>query len=126
MGIVVVPATIDLTLYQGASWVENFQWTTGVDEDHQSPVDLTAAEVVAQVRESPDSDEIIAQASTADGTIVKDSAGNIEIRVPGAEVGVDSSVTRAYRQVEVHWDDGDICRLVQGKVTISLEVVKDD
>lgn len=126
MGLVVTPVEIDLTLYQGASWIEFFQWKYGETEETATGVDLTNAVVVAQVRENPSSDEVLTEASSADGTISKDASGNIEIRVVGADVAVGLDAAKGYRHVEVQWNDGDVCRLVQGRVTISKEVVKND
>lgn len=124
MGLVVSPATINIDIYQGASWVETFQWKNGPSIETAVGVDLTDAVIVAQIREDPYSDEVLAEASSEDGTIVKDSDGNIAIRVPGAVVAVDMTATKGYRHIEVQWDDGDVCRLVQGRVTISQEIVK--
>lgn len=124
MGLVVSPATINIDLYQGASWVESFNWKHGLTIATAIGVDLTDAVVVAQIREDPYSEDVLAEASSENGTITKDSLGNIEIRVPGAEMAVGFSATKGYRHLEVQWNDGDVCRLVQGKVTISQEIIK--
>lgn len=126
MGLVATPFDLDLTLYQGASWVERFQWKVGETEETAVAVDLTTAVLVAEVREDFETTVVLARATTEDGTIVADADGNIEIRAPGADIAVGQEPTRGYRQLEVHWPDGDVCRLVQGRVVISHEVVKDD
>lgn len=126
MGLVVTPFELDLTLYQGASWVEQFQWKVGETAETTVGVDLTSATLIAEVREDLETSTVLARASTEDATISADANGNIEIRAPGALVAVGQEPTRGYRQLEVHWPDGDVCRLVQGRVVISHEVVKDD
>lgn len=124
MSLVTDPTTVDLQLAQGASWVEVFTWKNGETAETAVGVDLTACEIFAQIREDPDSDDLIASASTLDGTITKDAEGNIRIQVPGADVALGATATKAERQVEIHWNDGNVCRLIQGKVTISREIVK--
>jgi hypothetical protein len=126
MGLVVAPFDVDITLYQGASWVESFHWKMGETTESATGVDLTDATLIAEIRESPDAYLVLARASSADGTITADAEGNIEIRVPGDDVAVGLDLTRGYRHLEVHWLDGDVCRIVQGRVVISREIVKDD
>jgi hypothetical protein len=124
MGLVVPTVTLDVDVRQGATWLENFQWLYGATEETAVAVDLTTATAFAAIREYFDSTEPLAVASTAEGTITMDSTGNIEIRSPEALSGLDlQHKQKVYRQLEIHWPDGDVCRLVEGRATVYLEVV---
>ena len=127
MGLVVPATTNDIEIRQGATWLENFQWLYGATEETAVVVDLTTADAFAALREAYDSESPLALASVAEGTITLDASGNIEIRYPKALVGADlSNKQKVYRQIEIHWPDGDVCRLVEGTATIFLEVVHED
>jgi hypothetical protein len=125
MGLVVPPRELDVDLRQGATWLENFQWLYGATEETAVVVNLSTATAYAALREEFDSPTPLAVASTADGTITLDASGNIEIRYPEVLVGADlTNKQKVYRQLEIHWPDGDVCRLVEGRATVYLEVVK--
>lgn len=126
MGLVVPTTELDVDIRQGATWLENFQWLYGATEETAVAVDLSAAVAYAVLREEFDSPTPLAVASTSEGTITLDASGNIEIRFP--EVLVEADLTnkqKIYRQLEIHWPDGDVCRLVEGRATVYLEVVKE-
>jgi hypothetical protein len=126
MGLVVPPRELDVDLRQGATWLENFQWLYGATEETAVVVNLSTATAYAALREEFDSPTPLAVASTADGTITLDASGNIEIRYPEVLVGADlTNKQKVYRQLEIHWPDGDVCRLVEGRATVYLEVVKE-
>jgi hypothetical protein len=127
MGLVVPKTELDIDILQGATWLENFQWKYGVTEETAVAVDLSSAAAFATLREEFDSPAPLALASTNAGTITLDSSGNIEIRYPKALVGLPlSQKQRLYRQLEIHWPDGDVCRLVQGRATVYLEGVHEE
>lgn len=124
MGLVVPATTINTEIRQGATWLENFQWLYGATEEDAVEVDLTTAEAYAALRETYDAESPLALASTADGTITLDALGNIEIRYQKVLVGAElSNKQKVFRQLEIHWPDGDVCRLVEGVSTVFLEVV---
>ena len=125
MGLVVPTIELDVDLRQGATWLENFQWLYGATEEAAVAVNLSTAAAYAALREEFDSPTPLAVASTTDGTIILDASGNIEIRYPEVLVGADlTNKQKIYRQLEIHWPDGDVCRLVEGRATVYLEVVK--
>ena len=127
MGLVVPATTNDIEVRQGATWLENFQWLYGATEEDAVEVDLTTAGAFAALRESYDSESPLALASTGDGTITLDALGNIEIRYPKVLVGAElSNKQKVFRQLEIHWPDGDVCRLVEGTAKVFLEVVHED
>jgi hypothetical protein len=124
MGLVVPPTTNNIEIHQGATWLENFRWLYGATEEAAVAVDLTTAEAFAALRETYDAEAPLALASTEAGTITLDASGNIEIRYPKALVGAElANKQKVYRQLEIHWPDEDVCRLVEGTATIFLEVV---
>lgn len=124
MGIIVDPAPCDITIYQGATWRQSFQWRYGPDEDSAVPLDLSTAIVRAQVRNHYQSTEPYLSLSTADDTILADDAGHIEIVVDAADTAGLLAVEGVW-DLEVEWDDGDVCRLLMGRAVISPEVTKD-
>lgn len=127
MGLVVPTTVLDIELRQGATWLENFQWLYGATEETAVAVDLSTASAYAALREEYDSVTPLELASTDDGTITLDASGNIEIRFPKALVGAAlAHKQKVYRQLEIHWPDGDVCRLVEGRATVFLEVVHED
>lgn len=124
MGIIVDPAQLDIVIYQGATWRQSFQWLYGPDAESAVPLDLSAAIVRAQVRNHYQSAEPYLSLSTADDTILADASGNIEI-VVSAEDTADLLAVECVWDLEVEWDDGDVCRLLMGRAVISPEVTKD-
>lgn len=127
MGLVVPATSLDVEIEQGATWVENFQWKYGATEEAAVAVDLSTASAFAVLREELDSASPLAVASTAAGTISLDASGNIEIRYPRVLSGLDlCDKQKIYRQVEIHWPDGDVCRLVKGRATVYREAILED
>ncbi len=122
MSLVVPPTTVDMTLYQGASWIEAFRWDYGSTVETAIPVDLSTCTGRATIKPEYNSDILLAEANTVDGTMTLDASGNIVINVPGEDVAVNIyDYKKGTRQIEIYWLDGAVCRLVQGKVTISFE-----
>lgn len=123
MGLVVPPSTVDVTLYQGASFKHNFQWKYGETLQTATVVDLTTASARAQVRKQYASSTAYMSFTSVDDEIVLDDEGNIEINV-GPEKTALVPAGSAVWDLEIVWPDGDVCRLLQGKVTVSPEVTK--
>lgn len=125
MGIVVPPVVVDITVYAGASWVQSFIWQHGaVGEEIPVQLITLGATARAEIRSSCDSDEILAEVSSEAGTITLSDEGAITIHSLGEDTLNGTPYTKGVWDLEITWPDGDVCRLIMGRVTISLEVTR--
>ena len=127
MGLVVAPSDLNLVIYQGASLQHTWIWRYGVDEDAAEPVDLTSASARAQVRRTRASRDVLLEMTTAGGDISLSALGEIKLHVPGAITATLPTLPvgmKGFWDLEIVWPDGDVCRLLQGRVTISPEVTR--
>lgn len=127
MGLVVAPSDLNLTIYQGASFQHTWSWHYGLTEASAEPVDLTSAMARAQIRRTRASREVLLDMSTDTGEITLSALGEISLHVPGAITAALPTLPvglPAFWDLEIVWPDGDICRLLQGRVTISPEVTR--
>lgn len=127
MGLVVAPSDLNLVIYQGASLQHTWTWHSGVDEESAVPVDLTSASARAQVRRTRASRDVLLEMTTAAGDITLSDQGEISLHVPGAITATLPTLPvglPAFWDLEIVWPDGDVCRLLQGRVTISPEVTR--
>lgn len=127
MGLVVAPSDLNLVIYQGASLQHTWTWVYGPDEETAEPVDLTSATARAQVRRTRASRDVLLDLSTEGGELVLSALGEIRLHVPGDITAALPTLpvgVRAFWDLEIVWPDGDICRLLQGRVTISPEVTR--
>lgn len=123
MGIVVSPAQCDIVIYQGATWRHSFVWLLGPDEESAVPVDLSGAVVRAQVRNHYWSTSSYLDLSSEDAILI-DDAGHIDITVAAADTAALPAVECVW-DLEVEWEDGDVCRLLMGRCTVYPEVTRD-
>lgn len=112
MGTIVNPAPFDLMVYQGATCRLAFVWK--VDGE---PLDLTGAEVRAQIRnrfQSPVLASFVCS-GTDDGRVTATLPATVTAALVASEHRWD---------LEVEWDDGDVCRLLMGTATVSPQVTR--
>lgn len=83
------------------------------------PVDLTGATIQGQIRENYDSDT-----SIAFSTSITDEAGGVFTLTIADETTSTITFDRGVYDVEVHYLDGTVDRLLQGSVVVSKEVTK--
>lgn len=127
MGLVVAPSTFNLVIHQGASLQHTWTWHYGPDEESSVPVDLTSATARAQVRRTRASRNVLLDMSTEGGEFVLSALGEISLHVPGDITAALPTLPvgmKGFWDLEIVWPDGDICRLLQGRVTISPEVTR--
>ena len=113
MGIIVDPTPFDLMVYRGATCRIAFRWLYD-----GSPLDLSAATVRAQVRNRYSSANPLATFSAAG-----DAEGRIVATIP-ASVSANLLAIEGVWDLEVHWIDGDVCRLLAGHAFISPRVCR--
>jgi len=110
-----LPATVDLTIYQGATFLQSFRWLIGT-----TGKDLTGWTGRMQIRSKPGDPVAIVSLTTGAG-ITLDASGNIVVRI---EATTSTAITARGGQydLELVAPSGDVTRFVQGKVTFSPEV----
>lgn len=125
MSLVVPPSTLDIVIPQGATWSQTLTWEHGPSEEDTDPVDLTLASARAQFRARHG-------ATTALLALTSDPGGGITLGGLAGTIALDASATQtaampagsAVWDLEIVWPDGAVCRLVQGKATITPEVTR--
>lgn len=113
-------ATVDLTIAQGATWVQELEYQDGDGE----PIDLSGAELRAQIR--PDvadrSATVLLDLSTDDG-ITADAQGVITLTA-------DADTTQALPIGSYRWDleateGAVVTRICAGSVRVTGEVTRE-
>lgn len=121
MTISVTPASINLTIYQGATFVKDFIWKAG---DPQVPVDLTGCSARMQARTSFNSEKSYLDLTTENGGLELGLVpGGIRVKVlPGQSSLID--VLALVYDIEIIFPGGQVERPIKGKITIDPEVTK--
>lgn len=127
MGLIVAPTDMSFTIYQGATCRQSFIWNSGPTSTEVAPVDLTGCIARAYIREKYNSVSPLLSMTTENGRIaLGGAAGTIDITLSADATASLPSLRRDARwDLEIEWPDGDVCRLLQGAVTISPEVTYD-
>lgn len=118
------PKREDITVYQGATFRNRFIWKTG---DPAVPVDITGYTVRMQIRPSKRSDRVFANLDndTLGGITLTDAAnGQFDVRIEADVTDEFSSFVKAVYDIELEAPDGTVTRLVEGQVTVSLQVTR--
>lgn len=123
------PASVDLTIYQGAYWSKSILW----EDSNDVPIPLAGYTARMQIRKKIQSDTVIALLATSE-VVVRD--GDITI---GPSDGVillelDAAATAAlpatpsdhrwFYDLEMVPAGGQVRRLMMGRITVSLEVTR--
>lgn len=118
------PAKTDLTIYQGATFKKVFHWYTSKKQNNGQPVDLTGCAVRMQIRPRHTSDEIIHDLTINNHiTITNAVEGEITINIP-AVVTEAFTFQKAAFDIEVVFENGDVFRIIEGGVSLSLEITR--
>lgn len=128
MATSVIPGIYDFTIYQGATFRQLFIWkedNVEVDVSGYTARMTIRATHADGVTPTADYDEILAELSTDDSSIVLgDVAGGIQLHL-SAETTAALPVTPARYDLEmVETASGDVSRILMGKVTIDGEVTR--
>lgn len=113
----------DFTINQG----ETFRVVFGVEQascGRGSPVDLTGAVAKMQIRATHKSPTVILDLYEEGFiTIPQPLLGEILINVP-ADVTAEFTFGSAVYDLEIHYSNGDVSRLVEGRMALSPEVTR--
>lgn len=117
--MIVKPTIKQYVIYQGSTFIANFQWT------NNNTYSLTSrCKVDMQIRPDIKSDTIICEASTENGKITIDElTGIITLKIPAAETEL-FSFEKAVYDIELEFENGDRFRIVQGNLSLNLGVTR--
>jgi hypothetical protein len=113
-------AEYDLNIDQGATFRQNFRWEAG---DPPAPVDLTGCSAELHIRARARDAQPLVAASTSNGKLTLDNAGNIHLVLSAADTAI-LTVKEAVYDLEITLTNGDVNRLVGGKVFVSPQVTR--
>ncbi len=118
----IYPAEYDITILQGATYARRFVWKSGADKE---PVNLTGATVRMQARLAKPLDEVLLEASEADGRfIVEDPLqGLVYLNIP-AEVTDELTFRKGVYDIEIEMPDGFVHRLLEGRIFVDPQVTR--
>ena len=110
-----VPATLDLTIYQGATWDRSLTWQSPAG----TPVNLTGYTAAMQVRARRDVAPVLSLASGT-GITLGGALGTIALAATATTTAAIPAGTYLY---DLELTSGaTVTRLVQGRVTVSPEI----
>lgn len=116
------PATLNLTMYQGASFDYNLVWNTTVGTA-TTPVDLTSWSARMQVRTSYDANETVLSLTSGTGITLGGTAGSILIEATPVQTAAISSGQYVY-DLEMVSPASAVTRLVEGTLICDPEVTR--
>ena len=117
----------NLYIEQGATFALSFVWREGTAAEPGDPVDLTGCMARMQVRKNLTGPALVDAYS--EGTEPRITLGGVDgsVRIVLTDEDTSAVDTRSgIYDLEVVMADGTVCRLLQGNVTVSPEVTRDD
>jgi hypothetical protein len=116
------PATLNITIYQGSTFSQVFQWKSG---DPSVPVNLTGYKARMQIREKVDSPNYIVNLTTENGGIIfRDAVNGIFSVEMSDTVTAAMNFKHAVYDIEFVSPGGIVTRLFGGNVALSPEVTR--
>lgn len=113
-------AEYDLQIDQGATFRHTFQWEAG---EPPTPVDLTGCTALLHIRARMRDVSPVLVASTANGKLIIAGPGSVTIHLTPFDTGLLQTHEGVY-DLEITFSNGDVTRLVGGKVYVSLQVTR--
>ncbi len=117
-------AKLDLLIEQGATFRHTLFVKAGIGADAPA-ADLTGCKVRMQIRSDVDSPDVLIELTTENDRIATTPLdGRIDLRIDDEDTSAldfDAGV----HDIEIEWSNGDVDRIVQGKVGLSREVTRD-
>lgn len=121
------PASLDLVMYQGASWDYTLTWTTTAGSV-TTPVNLTGYTARMQVRESVASTATILSLTSGSGITLGGTAGTIYLEASAATTAGVATAGAPSEQfvydLELVSPAGYVTRLVEGLFLVDPEVTR--
>ena len=115
-----MPGTLNLTLYQGATFQRVLKLT-----DANGPVNLTGATVRMQVRQTVGAGAVLLALTEANGRalITNTVEGEITLKMFATDTAALTFASGVY-DLEIEYADGTVDRLLEGKLRVSPEVTR--
>jgi len=105
---------------KGATYRHTLFWKDSTN----TPIQLTGCESRIQVRDSIDSPDVIIELSTENGRIILfPLLGRIDLYISSTDTSALVGFGGVY-DMEVYFTNGDIVRLIEGRVTFKPEVTR--
>ena len=117
------PASLNLTIYQGSTFVKPFQWKTGTPA---AAVDITGYTARMHIRKKlKDTDYTLELTTDNERIVITDMLnGKFEIRLTAAETATLPVMTGMYDFEIIAADSETVYRLFEGSVTVDPEVTR--
>lgn len=116
------PGSLNLVMFQGASWDYQLTWTTTAGTV-TAPVDLTNYSARMQVRDSYDSSDILLSLTSGTGITLGGTAGTIYLESSAATTAGITDGKFVY-DLELVSQAGYVTRLVEGQMHVKPEVTR--
>lgn len=115
------PATVDLTIYQGATFSRTFQWKTGTPA---VAVNLTGYTARMQIRRKITDTDVVLSLTTSNGgiTITNAAQGTFQIDITATQTEALTIKAGVYDLEMV--SGAVVTRLLQGAISVSPEVTR--
>lgn len=114
---------VNINILQGETFTRVDTWKAGAP--NYTPVDLTGCTARMQIRTAVESAEVVLELSTDNGRItLGGAAGTITMRLTAAETAALPPRLQAVYDLEIVHSNGDVRRLMAGKVSVSPEVTR--
>lgn len=110
-------AKLNLLVEQGATFSKTLVWK----DKNKRAINLTGYTARMQIRKTVGDATVIYELTTANGRITFPAAGTIKLNIPAA---VTSTLQSGVYDLEMIAPNGDVLRLIEGKVTVSPEVTR--
>lgn len=115
------PGILNLKIYQGAT----FRRTVTINNSLGVAINLTGATARMQIREFIAATTTIIELNEANGrALITDAAGGVITLMIADEDTALLTFAKAVYDLEVEYADGTVDRVLQGTVTLSLEVTR--
>jgi hypothetical protein len=116
------PATLDLTMYQGATFDYNLIWNT-TEGTVTTPVDLTSWSARMQMRTSYNSSTAVLSLTSGTGITLGGTAGSILIEASATQTADIPSGPYVY-DLELVSPASVVTRLIEGTIIVDPEVTR--
>jgi hypothetical protein len=116
------PGNLDLIIYQGSTFKQPISWKTG---PLKLPVDMTGFKVRMHIREKLNLPDILVSLNTENGGIELTTplAGVFTLKMSASDTSL-LTFKRAVYDLEIVYPDNTVIRLLEGSVSLSLEVTR--
>lgn len=122
------PQQLDLVIYQGATFIKEYEWLMGEDQDVPSTMELVNLDhfiAYMQIKKDYDSSEILCDLSSVNNEILLTSEDMIVVIISGNKTALlPWKYPLLYDLKLFDRDSGYVYRVAEGKITVKPEITK--